>query len=139
MSSRRFIRLMATLILVPLVAIVGISRAQAYYRCVGDLVARKACCCPTVDRAVTPRSENPSVESACCCSIELLPAAEAPRAEPQPRHVELGASSDVVVSVGTLHAALPVARPAPVPHLHRYNARPPTTESLFSQHVALLL
>jgi hypothetical protein len=125
-------RLLA-LLLVPLLVIVGTGRAQAFFLCAGDRVARTSCCCPQVE--APPGDDLVRVARARCCSTEERGAA-APVARSAEREVAPAVPIPVVV-IATAPAPLrsraasrPVDRPAHAP---------PRTAARASQLVALLL
>jgi len=142
MSSRRLIKRATALLILPLLVILGTSRAQAYFLCAFDSVAREACCCPKMHEpweAEQAASDGPGVKGACCCSIEEHGAVEAPRASVQDKD----AASGVMTSPTGFAVDLPAPAVAPgvarIPHARSQHPPPRTTASLFSQHVSLLV
>jgi hypothetical protein len=134
-SGRTRPRLLA-LLLMPVLLVVGLGRAQAFYLCKGDQVARTSCCCP---RAATAPDdgEAPSRwgKPSSCCSIE-----ERGAPAPASRSAEPGAApSPEVPAIAIAAQALPPPRPALIVAVPRRTLAPPRTASRPSQHVALLL
>ena len=142
MSSRRFIKRATALVILPLLVILGTSRAQAYFLCAFDSVAREACCCPKMhepSEAKHTASDASCVKAACCCSIEERGAVATPHASVQDKDVASGA---VIIPMG-FAVDLPAPTVAPgvarIPHVPGQHPPPRRTASLFSQHVSLLV
>jgi hypothetical protein len=126
-------RLLA-LLLVPLLAIVSVARAEAFYLCAHDQVARRSCCCPRAEEPA-PAAET-SVDAACCCSIEERGAA-APVAR-SPERDSGGSHEAPPVAVAV--TPVPDARPlAPIAVVETRSQAPPRSIARSSQHVVLQL
>src|SRR5688572_20035 len=82
MLRRRTGHRLLALLLVPLLVVIGMARAQAFYLCAYDSVARTACCCPQAPESDERKAPTEArIEAACCCSVEergaVAPAARA--------------------------------------------------------------
>jgi len=143
MPATRFIRRMTAAVLVPLVMLVGLSTAHAFYRCAMDRVARTVCCCSEMherNEARAGTTATPQLEAACCCSIERTPATEAPAAQVLDRDPGgAGSQTQVTLFVVTLPAIPDAPHVARVPNPKQQLAPPRTTASLFSQRIAFLV
>jgi hypothetical protein len=134
MRPRRTTPRLLALLLVPLFVIVGAGRAQAFYLCAYDLVARTACCCPRTDQ---PASEpGARVAAACCCTLEER-GAPAPVARSVDRDMSAAADAPpltVVASAVSQPRSFVLAR-----DVGRWTHAPPRPALRSSQYVALLL
>lgn len=141
MPSRRSIRRLTAAALVPLVVLVGLSTAHAFYRCAMDRVARTVCCCAKMHHRAPAQAETPATPqlAAACCSIEHTATHEVPAAQVQDRDPSAAAQAQVLIFVVTLPALPEAPHVTRVPDPRRQLAPPRTTASLFSQHIALLV
>jgi hypothetical protein len=135
MSAATLIRRLTAAVLVPVVVLVGLATAQAFYRCAMDKVLRTSCCCPTAHRT---RPTNTPQLKAVCCAVEKAAHVDVPQARladddasaPQP---------DLALFVVTLPAPVVAPHVTRVPDPRQQLAPPRTTGSLFSQGIALLV
>jgi hypothetical protein len=142
MPATRFIRRMTAALLVPLVVLIGLSTAQAFYRCAMDRVARTVCCCAKMHERSEARAAataTPQLEAACCCSIERTAATEVPAAQVHDRDSNAAAQSAVTLFVVELPALPDAPQVTRVPNPKQQLAPPRTTASLFSQRIAFLV
>jgi hypothetical protein len=114
--------------------LVGAGRAQAFYLCAYDAVARTSCCCPKADEPDVDTEAR--IEAACCCSIE-----ERGAAAPAARSAERDTTSVAdVPQVAVVPIAVPPARSLrSVVDIDRRSHAPPRPAARSTQHVALLL
>lgn len=125
-------RLLA-LLLVPLLMIVGVGRAQAFYVC-ADRIARTTCCCPAAAQPADEVVDGVARIDAVCCALDE-------RGAPAP--VSRSAERDggpSVAAVAIVVTAAPVAvQPARATVAAPSWLSPPRTSARSSQHVVLLL
>lgn len=78
--SPRLRRIVLATAVLPLVVLIGLRSAWAYYACTVTGEVRTACCCPQKAESERPVDDAQRIDANCCCDVSIGESSNAPDA-----------------------------------------------------------